>query len=212
MVEWIVDTVAAAGYLGVALLMALENVFPPIPSELIMPLAGFAAARGDLNPVLVVVAGTVGSVAGTLPWYYGARRLGRERLRDLIRRHGRWFAVATGDLDKAADFLKRHGRSALFFGRLVPAVRSLISIPAGLAEVPLGRYLLYSAAGSAVWSAALTAAGYLLKSQYEQVADVIDPVAKVVVVGAVLWYFWRVYRCGRSDACGGDREPDRQRG
>ncbi|HYC05084.1 MAG TPA: DedA family protein [Azospirillaceae bacterium] len=198
MIEWITETVASAGALGVALLMALENLFPPIPSELIMPLAGFAAAQGKLNLWVAIAAGTVGSVVGTLPWYFAARKLGKRRVREFVENHGCWIAISAADVDKASDFLRRHGRGALLFGRLVPGVRTLISVPAGVASVPLGFYLIYSAIGSAVWTAVLTIAGYLLRDRYEKVAHLVDPVAQGVLALLVGWYVWRVFRCRRE--------------
>ena len=114
----IVDIVSQGGYLGIFLLMLAENVFPPIPSELIMPLAGFVAARGELNIILVILAGTAGSVVGALPWYYAGALFGKDRLKRLAARHGRWLTVSPGDIDKASDWFERHDAAAVFFGRL----------------------------------------------------------------------------------------------
>ena len=114
MFEIIVDIVSRSGYLGIFLLMFLENLFPPIPSELIMPLAGFAAARGDLNITFVVAAGTAGSVVGALPWYYLGVLFGRERLKRIADKHGRWLTVSSGDIDVVSRWFERHGRSATF--------------------------------------------------------------------------------------------------
>jgi membrane protein DedA with SNARE-associated domain len=192
MFELIHQFMSQSGYLGVFALMALENIFPPIPSELIMPLAGFTAARGELNVILVVLAGTAGSVAGSLPWYYAGRIFGPERLKHLAEHHGRWLTVAPRDIDKALIAFQRRGRMAILFGRLVPAIRTLISIPAGIAKLSLGHYLVYSSAGSLAWTGLLTAAGYLLESQYELVASYIDPIAKTIVGAIVAVYLYRI--------------------
>lgn len=194
MADWIIGFIEQHGYLAVLALMVAENIFPPVPSELIMPFAGFVAARGDLHPALVVIAGTLGTLLGTLPWYVVARRIGRERLKTWAGRHGRWLTVSPRDIDRASDWFDRHGALAVFLGRLVPAVRSLISAPAGFSAMALPAFLLWSVAGSLLWVGTLTAAGYLLDSGYDRVAAWIDPVTKGVLVAAVAAYVWRVVR------------------
>jgi membrane protein DedA with SNARE-associated domain len=139
-------------------MMLAENVFPPIPSELIMPLAGFVAAKGQLNPVLVVLAGTLGSLLGALPWYYAGRWLGEARVCAFAARHGRWLTLGEKEIGQAIRWFERHGRIAVLVGRLVPTVRTLISLPAGMARMPLLPFLAYSAVGTLAWTAALTAA------------------------------------------------------
>src|SRR5690625_2632057 len=119
MLGWISDLIADMGYIGIVLLMFLENLFPPIPSEVVMPLAGFVAARGDLSLVGVILAGMAGSVLGALPWYFVGRLLGEERLKGWADRHGRWLTVTSGEIDKVLDWFNRHGRKAVFFGRLI---------------------------------------------------------------------------------------------
>ena len=200
MFDWITNIVAEYGYPGIALLMLGENVFPPIPSELIMPLAGFVAAKGELNPVLVVLAGTLGSVLGALPWYYAGRWVGEERMCRLAARHGRWLTLDEKDLGKAIRWFERHGRMAVLFGRLVPTVRTLISLPAGMARMPLAPFLLYSSIGSLVWTAALAAAGYVLESNYHLVGDYLDRVSKILIGLIVLIYLWRLLAGGRLGA------------
>lgn len=192
MIEQLIDWMQGAGYWGIAALMALENLFPPIPSELIMPLAGFLAAKGELNIVGVLAAATAGSIGGTLPWFYAAKWFGCERLRKFAARHGRWLTLSTDDIDHGLDVFREHGRKMVIFGRLIPAIRSFISIPAGLAGMSLGRFLLYSALGSLAWNVALMAAGYVLQDHYRQVARYVDPLAKIVLGIIVLTYLWRL--------------------
>ena len=192
MFDFITKFLESSGYLGVFALMALENVFPPIPSELIMPFAGFVAARGDLHVAGVLIAGTAGSIAGALPWYYAARIYGKERLENFADKHARWMTVTHGEIDHALEAFERHGRKVVLFGRLLPAIRTLISVPAGLACMPLGQFLLFSTIGSLIWTGILTGAGFLLESQYERVAEYVDPVSKAILVGLVLWYVYRV--------------------
>ena len=197
MFDWIVGTVSSSGYLGIVMLMFLENVFPPIPSEMIMPLAGFVAARGELNVVLVVLAGVVGSLLGALPWYYAGRWLGEERLTRLAERYGRWLGIEPDDVGKAVRWFERHGGAAVLLGRLVPAVRTLISAPAGIARMPMPLFLLYSTIGTAAWTAALAGAGYILEAQYTRVAEYMDGASMVVVAAIVLIYIYRVITVGR---------------
>lgn len=192
MFEMITEMLQRGGYLGVFALMALENIFPPIPSELIMPFAGYVAARGELHVVGVLLAGTAGSVAGALPWYYAGRRFGKERLDQMAGRHARWLTITHGDIARAMDAFERHGRKVVLLGRLVPAIRTLISVPAGLARMHFGEFLLYSTIGSLIWTSLLTGAGYLLESQYARVAEYVDPVSTAVLAALVLWYLYRL--------------------
>ncbi len=202
MFDRITGFVVRSGYSGVFLLMLAENVVPPIPSELIMPLAGFTAARGQLNFFLVILAGTAGSLLGAVFWYYVGKRLGLKRLKHLAARHGRWVTLCPEDVDRADDWFGRHGASAVFFGRLVPTVRTLISVPAGIAGMPLPSFLAWSSLGTGLWTTLLAGAGYLLQSQYERVADYLNPVSTAVVILVVGWYLYRVvtFRTGGRQA------------
>jgi membrane protein DedA with SNARE-associated domain len=186
--------------------MFLENVFPPIPSELIMPLAGFAAARGDLNMAGVIAAGTIGSILGALPWYYAGRWVGSERLKRLAARHGRWMTVSPADIGNAETWFNRHCGKAVLIGRLIPAIRTLISVPASIARMSLGRFLLFLAIGTVVWSGLLTTAGHALESQYTRIADYMDPISMIVIAVIVLGLFvppdHLPYRGDRYEASG----------
>ncbi|MFI8742661.1 DedA family protein [Stutzerimonas zhaodongensis] len=194
MFDKIVEIVSALGYVGVFLLMLLENIFPPIPSELIMPLAGFVAARGDLNFIAVILVGTAGSVVGALPWYYAGAKLGQKRMKHFAERWGHWLTLSPEDVDKASDWFDRHGKGAVFFGRLIPAVRTLISVPAGIAGMSMTKFLVYSTLGSLIWTALLALAGYLLESQYQKVSEYLNPVSTAIVVLMVLYYLYRLIR------------------
>jgi membrane protein DedA with SNARE-associated domain len=190
-VSWMMHTL---GYVGLVLLMFLENVFPPIPSELIMPLAGYTAARGELSIVGVIIAGTVGSVLGALPLYWLGYHVGADRLKAMARRYGRWFAVSPEEIDRASAWFERHGRWVVFFGRLVPGVRSLISIPAGIHRMRLPGFLLFTTLGSAVWTAILALLGYELGVHFTQVERYLGPAANAVLALMVAAYVWRVAR------------------
>lgn len=192
MIDWLIYTVSVGGLLAVAALMFAENLFPPIPSELIMPLAGFLASQGHLDLGGAVLAGSAGALAGTSFWYVIGRAFGERRLKRWANVYGRWLAITPQDVDKANAFFRRHGPAAMFFGRLAPGVRTVISIPAGLAMMPLPVFLFFSAAGATLWTFLLTYAGYRLGDHYERVSVWIDPVSKVVLVALVLAYLYRV--------------------
>ena len=192
MFDWIVAVLDRAGYPGIALLMFLENVFPPIPSELIMPLVGFSAARGEFSLPLAVLSGTFGSLAGALLWYWIGLRFGRARIERLAERHGRWLTLTPADIERASAWFARHGGTAVLIGRLVPTIRTLISVPAGLHRMPAGLFLLYSGIGTLGWTGLLTAAGYVLEARYQDVSAYLNPISTVVVVALLLWYLWRV--------------------
>ncbi len=200
MFDWISGFVQSSGYLGVALMMFAENVFPPIPSELIMPLAGFAVRNGEMSAVLAVLAGSAGSLAGAFLWYLLARRLGLAPLKRAAGRHGRWLTLTPQDIDDADRWFDRHGAKAVLFGRLVPAVRTLISVPAGLSGMPTAAFLIYSSIGTIVWTAFLTAAGYFLGSQYQSVQTYLNPVSNILIGVIVVWYLYRVVTWRPSSA------------
>ena len=188
---------AAAGVI-ILLLMILENVFPPIPSELIMPSAGFAAARGDMTLGMVILMGTLGSVIGTLPLYYIGRAFGEDKLVAWADKHGKWLTLSGKDIRKADDWFDRHGNKAVLFGRMVPGIRSLLSLPAGMSEMPLPKFLIYSAIGSALWSAALAYAGYALGENYEKVSHIVDPASKVILALVALYLVWTFIKRKRA--------------
>jgi membrane protein DedA with SNARE-associated domain len=192
MFDWIAGIVEEGGYGGILLLMLAENVFPPIPSELIMPLAGFLAAQGKLNGGLVIASGTLGSVLGAVFWYLVGRKLGLARLKRLAIKRGRWLGTGPGDLDRAHTWFTRHCGKAVFIGRLIPALRSLISIPAGISGMNWPRFLLFTMLGSSIWTALLACAGYLLEDQYARVAKWVDPISTGVLVVLVGTYLYRV--------------------
>lgn len=190
--DWILDLIEGGRYLAVALLMLAENIFPPIPSEIVMPVAGIVAGRGDMSIWGVIILGTTGAVAGQYLWFWLGQRIGANRVKDLARRHGRWLTVSPADIDKANRwFNKRCGR-AVIIGRLVPGIRTLISLPAGVAGMATSRFLMYSAIGSGVWTALLAWAGYALGERQENITKYIGPISTVVFSGIVVFYIYRV--------------------
>lgn len=189
---WIFDIIEQGGYWGVAFLMLLETVFPPIPSEVIMPLAGVVAARGEMALWLVILAGTLGAMAGNLVWYAAARAIGYERFHPLVRRYGRWLTLDWNEVEKGHALFDRYGAGIVFAGRMLPTVRSLVSIPAGLLRMRFVPFLVWSTIGSAGWTAALTIAGYLLGRQFGRIEEVLGPLSLVVIGLILAWYVWRV--------------------
>lgn len=194
MLEWITGLMNSMGYFGVALLMFLENVFPPIPSELIMPLAGYIVTQGKLSFFGVVLAGTIGSVVGALPLYYVGKMVGQQRLKTWADKYGRWLTVSSEELDKTKAWFDKRGGMAVLICRLVPGVRSLISIPAGINEMNLGVFLLYTTIGAGVWSALLATAGKLLGNNFKQVDKFLGPASYVILGALVIVYIVRVIR------------------
>lgn len=194
MFDWILGVIVAGGLIGVAFLMLAENVAPPIPSEVIMPLAGFAAAQGMLSFPGVVVAGTAGALAGAWLWYEVGRRVKDERLRRFVARHGRWLTLDLDDLERSQRFFRERGGWAVFLGRLLPGVRTFVSVPAGLMRMPQLAFLAWSLLGTALWTFLLAAAGYLLQSQHHRVEAWLDPIAYAVTALVVALYAWRVIR------------------
>lgn len=190
--DWITGLLESGGYFAVAALMLLENVFPPIPSEVIMPLAGYTAGKGELSLPIVILAGSLGSVLGTLPWYGIGHWIGIRRLTAWSRKHGRWLTLAPGDVEKAQQWFEKHCTTAVLFGRLIPAVRTLISVPAGVAGMPLPKFLLFSAIGSLVWTAALAAAGSLLGENHAAVERYLGPVTNGILIVLAFGYVYRV--------------------
>ncbi len=198
MLEWIHSVTSAIGYPGIALLMFAENVFPPLPSELIVPLAGFAAAQGDLSLVGVILAGSLGSLLGQLPYYALSYWVGETTLYRLADRYGRWVMVSSHDLKRADRWFDRYGRWAVFCGRLVPGIRMLIPIPAGLSRMPLATFLLFSLFGTVLWTSLLTLLGFVLKENYHLVGHYLG-VATLWVLGSALlgglgWFLGRLWQ------------------
>ncbi|WP_416878421.1 DedA family protein [Litorimonas sp.] len=192
MFDWILQIIETLGYFGLALLMLIENVFPPIPSEIVMPLAGFLAAQGKFSIIAVILAGSIGSLAGAVFWFFVGKSMGRERLIHFSTHYGRWIALAPSDIERAEGWFQRHGKAAVFIGRLIPGVRSLISVPAGIANMNFIVFLLYSAFGTLLWTGLLAGAGFVLKSQYQKVENWLNPVSWGVVLFLFVWYIYGV--------------------
>jgi membrane protein DedA with SNARE-associated domain len=201
MTQFIVDLIAWGGYLGIVLLMALENIVPPVPSEVIMGLGGLAVARGQMQFVPLVAAGTFGTVVGNYFWYWIGRRVGYERFRPFVERHGRWLTMTWDDVERLHRFFLRRGQWVIFVFRFMPAFRTIISLPAGMTAMPLWKFLLWTAGGSAIWNTILAGAGLLLGSRFRELDRFVGPAAVAMTVAIVIGYGWRVLTWKR-------RQPD----
>ncbi len=183
---WVQEVIERLGAIGVALLVILENVFPPIPSEIVLPFAGFVAQRGDGSVVLMIVAATVGAVIGALILYYVAALIGPVRLGVFIAKFGKWFGVKPSDLMRAEQWFDRHAVAAVLLGRCVPLIRSVVSVPAGFRRMPLVPFIAYTALGSAVWNTVLIGAGAVLGNQWEKVEPYVAVLQWLVLATIVL--------------------------
>jgi membrane protein DedA with SNARE-associated domain len=190
-IGWIIETF---GYAGVTLLTLAETVFPPLPSEVIIPLAGLEAQQRGLSLAGVVIAGTIGSMTGNFLWYWLALRLGLSRFKPLVDRYGRWLTAEWREIERAERYFARHAALFVFLGRLLPAIRTFISVPAGFARMKLLSYLFWSALGTSLWTAALAWAGWVAGQNLEKIQGVLGPLTIGIFVFFAGWYLWRLLR------------------
>lgn len=196
--DWITNLIDEHGYWALALLMFVENVFPPIPSELIMPFAGYVVAQGGIHPIGAVLSGSAGSLLGAFAWYGVGYWLGIERLKRFARKRGQWLTISESDVDKAQRWFERYGGAAVCIGRLIPAIRSVISAPAGIAHMNPFKFLLWSSIGTVAWTSVLTWLGYFLGKRFDQVEAWLTPITWAIILFAVGGYVYRLYRMQRS--------------
>lgn len=207
MAETIFNIIASQGYIGVFVLMVLENVFPPIPSEVILPFVGLSIANGTLSAVPALAAATAGSVVGTTLWFLLGRLVSVERLRRFFSCYGAYVAISAEDFESASQMFKRYQIPAVFFGRMIPTVRSVISIPAGTVHMKLAPFLFLTTLGSALWNALLMYCGYVLYQDFAAIEVYIDPVANGVILlflfsylAQIARFHWRRHRIRRASA------------
>ena len=202
MFDWITGLIARMGYFGVAMLMFLENLVPPVPSELIMPLAGYVASKGEMQHMFALIAGTVGSFAGAYLWFYAARRIGERRLRRFVQKHGKWVALSCRDINQANDWFHRHGAMSVFVGRLIPGVRTFISVPAGLSDMSPLAFSFYTLLGTVLWTGLLLLAGHILRENFELVSDYVGVLSNAVFAifaATVIWRYIQQWRHRNDD-------------
>ena len=189
MQEIIIEIMNNFGYLGVFLLIAIENVFPPIPSEVILLFGGFMTTFSDMNIVGVIIASTLGSILGAIILYYIGKLLNKDRLKKIITsKPGKLLRLKPEDIDKADEWFDTKGNKTVFFCRFVPIIRSLISIPAGMSEMPMKKFLLYTAAGSLIWNAALTIAGSIVGENWTSIVDIMDQYSHIILILLIILF------------------------
>ena len=190
MTDIILDMIAWGGYFGIFVLMALENIVPPIPSEVIMGLGGMSVARGDLAIVPLVLWGTAGTTIGNYFWYFVGRNIGYARFRPFVERHQRWLTMDWHDVERLHAFFVKHGQWVVFVFRFMPTFRTIISLPAGMVKMPLWKFLVWTFAGSAIWNSILAWAGLFFGSRFAVLDRYAGPFAvglTVLIIGAYLW-------------------------
>ena len=189
MQEIIIEIMNNFGYLGVFLLIAIENVFPPIPSEVILLFGGFMTTFSDMNIVGVIIASSLGSILGAIILYYIGKLLNKDRLKKIITsKPGKLLRLKPEDIDKADEWFDTKGNKTVFFCRFVPIIRSLISIPAGMSEMPMKKFLLYTAAGSLIWNAALTIAGSIVGENWTSIVDIMDQYSHIILILLIILF------------------------
>ncbi len=188
----IIDIIAKGGYFGIFLLMALENIFPPIPSEVIMGIGGVLVARGDMAFAPLLIFGTIGAVAGNYAWYWIGDKWGYERTRPFIDRWGRWLTIDWQHMESASRFFQKHGQWVVFFLRFSPFMRTMISLPAGLAHMNVWRFLLFTTVGSAIWNALLILGGTVLARWLGEYEAAMGWAILGLIALTVIGYVWRV--------------------
>lgn len=189
--DWTIQLIHDTRYVGIFLLMFLETVFPPIPSEVIMPVAGLEAAKGTLTLWGVIASGSAGAMLGNLFWYALARVIGLRRFRPFIEKHGRWLTMDWDDVEKSERLFGRFGGIIVSAGRLLPTIRSVISIPAGLLNMRLRSFLIWSTLGTVAWTAVLATAGWGLGKAFRDVEKVLGPLSTAIIAVIVIAYIWR---------------------
>ena len=194
MEEFILSMMNQFGYIGVFLLIAIENIFPPIPSEVILLFGGFMTTYSELNIVLMIIFATLGSLIGAIVLYYIGKILNKERLKKIIDgKIGKILRLKNSDIDKADEWFDTKGNKTVFFCRFIPIVRSLISIPAGMSEMPLGKFFLYTTTGSLIWNTVLIIIGAIVGEKWESILNIFDTYSNIVLVLLVIIFVVGVY-------------------
>ena len=196
-----VDTNSTIAYLTICLAMFLENIIPPIPSEIIMPLGGFFVYQQKLNFYTLVFWGLFGTIAGSMPWYYLGKLVNEKRLSNFLDKNGKYLGITSNDLAKSKIWFDKYGVSLVFWGRLVPGIRTLISVPAGMELMPLRKFLIWTTLGSLIWILLLTYAGFVFGENYQiietyldQIKYIVKPILLLVFIYFLIKFFWKIYK------------------
>lgn len=180
-IDWLVNLITAIGYPGVMLSMFIESFFAPIPSEIILPFSGFVASSGSLNIYLVILLASLAAYLGSLPFYL-IGRWGKDKVDVFLRKYGKYLFIKEEDLDKGYDIFNKHGKKMVFFGRLIPIIRTVISFPAGVADMSFALFSLYTFAGTLIWSSILAGAGYMLGDNWDTISVYVSKYEKIILV------------------------------
>ena len=196
-----VEMNSTIAYLTIAFAMFLENIIPPIPSEVIMPLGGFFVYQQKLNFYILVFWGLFGTILGSLPWYYLGRLVNEKRISNFLEKRGKYFGISSKDLIKSKVWFDKYGVSLVFWGRLIPGIRTLISVPAGIELMPLRKFLIWTTFGSLIWVVFLTYAGYVFGENYSIIESYIDqikffvkPILIFIILYLLIKFLFRLYQ------------------
>ena len=192
--EWVLSIMEKLGYLGITFLMFLDNVFPPIPSEIIMPSAGYTASKGELTLIGVIIAGSAGSILAAMLLYWIGRKVPQQRLFNFVERYGKYLRIQVADLEKALMWFNKHGHRIVFFGRMIPAVRSLISIPAGMSRMPFAKFMFYSTAGTVIWTSFLAYLGYHFSENQALMMVILQRISYIIFALVLLYILWWIIK------------------
>ncbi len=182
MTEWIINLINSTGYFGVFLLVILDNIFPPIPSEFILPLCGYLASQNKFSLIFLIAIETFGSVLSVVPFYYLGIKFGEERLETFAVKYGKWLTISPKDIKKSDRWFKKHDKGAVLFCRLIPGLRSVISITAGVNKMKIVPFVIFTAIGAGIWNSILTVSGYLLGRNYSEIEKFFDPVLYILTL------------------------------
>ena len=192
--DWVLSIMEKLGYLGIAFLMFLDNVFPPIPSEIIMPSAGYTAAKGELTLIGVIIAGSIGSLLAAALLYLIGRKIPQQQLFSLVERYGKYIHIGVTDLEKSLTWFEKYGHRIVFFGRMIPAVRSLISIPAGMSNMPFRKFMTYSAAGTIIWTTFLAYIGYHFGENPALMSAITQRIAYIILAFTMIYILYHLMK------------------
>ena len=192
--EWIISIMEQLGYLGIALLMFLDNIFPPIPSEIIMPSAGYSASQGELLLVGVIIAGCIGSLVAAAILYWIGYKFNHDSIFRFLYRYGKYLFIKSPDVKKSLDWFEHYGHRIVFFGRMIPAVRSLISIPAGMSHMPFWKFMFYSSLGTIIWTTFLACVGFYFGENQALMQNIFSQVSHFIIIVVIAMIIWILYR------------------
>ncbi|NNG75988.1 DedA family protein [Acinetobacter sp. ANC 4277] len=192
--EWIISIMEQLGYLGIALLMFLDNIFPPIPSEIIMPSAGYSASQGELLLVGVIIAGCIGSLIAAAILYWIGYKFNHDSIFRFVDRYGKYLFIKSPDVKKSLDWFEQYGHRIVFFGRMIPAVRSLISIPAGMSHMPFWKFMFYSSLGTIIWTTFLACVGFYFGENQALMQNIFSQVSHFIIIVVIAIIIWILYR------------------